>query len=110
MYAIIETGGKQYRAEPGGVLQVESLQGEVGSMVDIPNVRLIQNESTPILGHPTIPEAHGQSRNSSTGSNAIYSNIQEKTSKELSSERKATVRVLLKSGLPKLFPLPKLNS
>ena len=58
MYAIIETGGKQYRAEPGGVLQVESLQGEVGSMIDIPNVRLIQNETTPILGHPTIPEAH----------------------------------------------------
>ena len=58
MYAIFETGGKQYRAEPGGVLQVESLQGEVGSMIDISDVRLIHNENAPILGHPTIPKAH----------------------------------------------------
>jgi len=57
MYAIIETGGKQYRAEPGGILQVESLSGEVGSMVELPNVRLIQKDSTPILGYPTIPDA-----------------------------------------------------
>lgn len=57
MYAIIETGGKQYRAEPGGILQVESLSGEVGSVVELPNVRLIQNDSTPILGYPTIPAA-----------------------------------------------------
>ena len=57
MYAIIETGGKQYRAEPGGILQVESLLGEVGSVVELSNVRLIQNNSTPILGYPTIPSA-----------------------------------------------------
>ena len=57
MYAIIETGGKQYRAEPGGILQVELLAGEVGSVVELPNVRLIQNNSNPILGYPTIPDA-----------------------------------------------------
>jgi large subunit ribosomal protein L21 len=57
MYAIIETGGKQYRAEPGGILQVESLLGEVGSVVELPSVRLILNDSTPILGYPTIPDA-----------------------------------------------------
>ncbi|MDX1411254.1 MAG: 50S ribosomal protein L21 [Nitrospirales bacterium] len=57
MYAIIETGGKQYRAEPGGILQVESLSGEVGSVVELPNVRLIQHNTTPILGFPTIPDA-----------------------------------------------------
>ncbi len=57
MYAIIETGGKQYRAEPGGILQVESLSGDVGSVVELSNVRLIQNENTPILGYPIIPEA-----------------------------------------------------
>ena len=89
MYAIIETGGKQYRAEPGGILQVESLLGEVGSVVELPNVRLIQNNSTPILGYPTIPERSCQSRNSSTGANTIDPSVQEKTSKELSTDQRA---------------------
>ena len=57
MYAIIETGGKQYRAEPGGILQVESLTGDVGSTIELPNVRLIQSETNPVIGYPTIPNA-----------------------------------------------------
>ena len=57
MYAIIETGGKQYRAEPGGILQVESLSGDVGSMVELSNVRLIQSDNNPVFGYPTIPNA-----------------------------------------------------
>ena len=57
MYAIIETGGKQYRAEPGSILQVESLSGEAGSTVDLTNVKLIQKDNIPILGNPTIPDA-----------------------------------------------------
>ncbi|MBZ0231863.1 MAG: bL21 family ribosomal protein, partial [Deltaproteobacteria bacterium] len=31
MYAVIQTGGKQYRAEPGQTLWVEKLQGEAGT-------------------------------------------------------------------------------
>ena len=34
MYAIIETGGKQYRAEPQGLLQIESVPGDVGTTVE----------------------------------------------------------------------------
>ena len=34
MYAIIETGGKQYRVEPGALIQVSSLPGEVGAAVN----------------------------------------------------------------------------
>ena len=58
MYAIIETGGKQYHAEPGSVLHVESLIGEVGTTIEIPTVRFIQREPAPILGQPTIPNAY----------------------------------------------------
>jgi large subunit ribosomal protein L21 len=36
MYAIIETGGKQYRVAPGDVIRVEKLEGEVGSEVELP--------------------------------------------------------------------------
>ena len=36
MYAIIETGGKQYRVAPGDVLRVEKLAGEIGSEIELP--------------------------------------------------------------------------
>ena len=36
MYAIIETGGKQYRVAPGDVLRVEKLAGDVGSEIELP--------------------------------------------------------------------------
>ena len=38
MYAIIQTGGKQYRVEPGDVLQVEKLKGEPGETLELPAV------------------------------------------------------------------------
>jgi large subunit ribosomal protein L21 len=33
MYAVIETGGKQYRVQPGDIIQVEKLEGDVGSAI-----------------------------------------------------------------------------
>jgi large subunit ribosomal protein L21 len=36
MHAIIETGGKQYRVEPGNVVRVEKLAGEIGSEIELP--------------------------------------------------------------------------
>ena len=35
MYAIIETGGKQYRVEEGSIIDVERLEGEAGAEVDL---------------------------------------------------------------------------
>lgn len=57
MYAIIETGGKQYRAEPQAILQVESLPGDVGSAVEFDAVRLLHSDKAPIVGTPMIPSA-----------------------------------------------------
>ena len=57
MYAIIETGGKQYRAEPQGLLQIESIEGDVGTIVEFDAVRFLQTDQAPIVGTPTIPQA-----------------------------------------------------
>ena len=38
MYAVIETGGKQYRVQPGDIFQVEKLEGEVGAGVTFSNI------------------------------------------------------------------------
>jgi large subunit ribosomal protein L21 len=46
MYAVIETGGKQYRATPGEILEIESIAGEVGSEVEFNKVlALIDGET-----------------------------------------------------------------
>jgi len=57
MYAIVETGGKQYWATQGVVLQVEKLVGAVGSTVTLDKVLLISGEGSTTIGTPVIPKA-----------------------------------------------------
>lgn len=75
MYAILETGGKQYRVEPGGNLQVEALPAEVGEVVQLGPVRFISHESGPIFGQPAIENAHVKAtvlRNGRTRSITVF--------------------------------------
>ncbi|WP_457622205.1 50S ribosomal protein L21 [Persephonella sp.] len=44
MFAVIETGGKQYRVEPGTVLKVEKLPLDVGETVEL-NAKLVQDDT-----------------------------------------------------------------
>lgn len=57
MYAIVESGGKQYRVEPGAVLTVERLPGQKGSRVELDRVLLVSDGSSLKVGHPTLPGA-----------------------------------------------------
>ena len=45
MYAVIETGGKQYRVAPGQTIEVDTLAGEVGSDVEFDRVLALSNDS-----------------------------------------------------------------
>ena len=53
MYAIIKTGGKQYKVAQGDVLQVEKLDLEIGSEVSL-DVLLVANEDKVEIGTPTL--------------------------------------------------------
>jgi large subunit ribosomal protein L21 len=57
VYAIIESGGKQYRVEPGAVVTLERLPGEVGSQVELDRVLLVSDGSTIRVGQPTVAGA-----------------------------------------------------
>ena len=59
MYAILETGGKQYRVEPGDVIVVERLAGDVGSRVELGRVLMAggDGDDSPRLGSPAIDGA-----------------------------------------------------
>jgi large subunit ribosomal protein L21 len=57
MYAIIETGGKQYRVEKGDVIDVELLDTKVGEKVEFKNVLFINNEGAARIGNPRIAQS-----------------------------------------------------
>ena len=57
MYAVIATGGKQYRVEKGTVLQIETLAGEPGSTVEFGEVLLIGDGDKINVGAPLLKGA-----------------------------------------------------
>jgi large subunit ribosomal protein L21 len=61
-YAIIRTGGKQYRVEPGDLIQVESLPGDVGADIELPEVLLTSTDGGVTVGAPLVPDAKVSAR------------------------------------------------
>lgn len=57
MYAIIQTGGKQYRVAPGDVLRVERLAGERGDEVMLDQVLLVTDGDAVQVGQPLVANA-----------------------------------------------------
>ncbi len=58
MYAVVKTGGKQYRVAPGETVEVELLKGEIGDQVKLEPVLLVGTEGEEArIGTPTLAEA-----------------------------------------------------
>jgi len=57
VYAVIETGGKQYLARPGGFVDVERLPAEVGQQVTLDRVLMIADGDAVTVGQPTVEGA-----------------------------------------------------
>ena len=49
MYAVVETGGKQYRVSPGDTIEVETLAGDAGSEVELDKVLAVSKDSGELL-------------------------------------------------------------
>lgn len=49
MHAIIQTGGKQYRVAPGDKIRVETLAGEAGSSIELPQVLAVFKDDGQVL-------------------------------------------------------------
>jgi large subunit ribosomal protein L21 len=56
MFAVIKTGGRQYRVVPEDVLEVGKIEGEVGTIIQLGQV-LVLGGDTPVLGLPTVEGA-----------------------------------------------------
>jgi large subunit ribosomal protein L21 len=57
MYAVIETGGKQYRVEVGTELEVELLEVNPGDAITLDRVLLVADGDTSAIGRPIVPNA-----------------------------------------------------
>ncbi len=57
MYAVIRTGGKQYKVAAGGKLKVESLPAEVGSEIEIKDVLMVADGDDVKIGAPVLAGA-----------------------------------------------------
>lgn len=53
-YAIVEDGGKQYKAVEGGTIEVDYYPAEIGEAVDLENVLLVVNDGAVSVGQPFV--------------------------------------------------------
>lgn len=57
MYAVIRTGGKQYRVAEGDVIRIEKIAGDKGAEVKFDEVLMLGGNDTPKVGKPTVAGA-----------------------------------------------------
>ncbi|MGC9332856.1 MAG: 50S ribosomal protein L21 [Anaerolineae bacterium] len=57
MYAVVKTGGKQYRVSPGDTIDVEKLPYEVGDQVELDKILLVANGPEAKIGQPLVDGA-----------------------------------------------------
>jgi len=57
MYAVIKTGGKQYKVSPGDVVRVEKLEKEAGTIVEFGEVLALNNDQNLVVGSPLVADA-----------------------------------------------------
>jgi large subunit ribosomal protein L21 len=70
MYAVIQTGGKQYRVAAGDIIEVETLPVEPGNKVELEHVLMVSGENGVTVGTPTVigarvmatVQAHGRGK------------------------------------------------
>ena len=57
MYAVIMSGGKQYRVSEGDVIRVEKLEAEIGAPVEFGDVLLVKTDEKTYIGRPLVDGA-----------------------------------------------------
>ena len=57
MYAVIRSGGKQYKVEPGELVRLEKLEAEVGAAIELREVLLIGEDDRVVVGNPLVKNA-----------------------------------------------------
>lgn len=62
MYAVIATGGKQYKVSEGDTIRVEKLPGDVGTPITIDRVLMFSDGESVTIGQPVLPDVEVNGR------------------------------------------------
>jgi large subunit ribosomal protein L21 len=54
MYAVVQSGGKQYRVSPGDVIHVEKMDGDVGAVVELNEILMVDDDEKIAVGQPRV--------------------------------------------------------
>ena len=54
MYAVVKTGGKQYRVQEGQTVRIEKIDGEIGKSIQLGNVLMFSDDENVSVGQPTL--------------------------------------------------------
>ncbi|BFU93125.1 MAG: 50S ribosomal protein L21 [Nitrospira sp.] len=100
MYAIVETGGKQYRVEPGTTIQVERLPGDVGAQIELSKIRLVHGDGGVLVGQPIIDGAKVTAeivRQGRTRSITVFKKKRRKNYRRTRGHRQGFTKLLIKT-------------
>ncbi len=89
MYAVVKTGGKQYKVSEGDLLKVEKLEGAVGETVELNEVLMVGGEKVSI-GTPLVPSASVVGKIIQQGKNKkilVFKSKRRKNSRKLNGHR-----------------------
>ena len=89
MYAVVKTGGKQYKVSEGDLLRVEKLEGAVGETVELNEVLMVGGEKVSI-GTPLVPSASVVGKIIQQGKNKkilVFKSKRRKNSRKLNGHR-----------------------
>jgi len=90
MYAIIETGGKQYKVQEGDVVYIEKLNAGEGEAVSFDKVLLVSKESGVVIGSPTVAGASVSAKVEKQGKGKKSHRLQVQSEEELSSQARSS--------------------
>ena len=99
MYAIVETGGKQYRVETGTTIQVERLTGDVGAQIELSKVHLVHGDAGILVGQPLINGARVTAeivRQGRTRSITVFKKKRRKNYRRTRGHRQGFTRLLIR--------------
>jgi len=99
-YAIIRTGGKQYKVEPGETIRVEKLSGDVGSEIEFPDVLLRSTDDGLSIGTPLVDDAKVAGKivaQDKAKKILVFHKKRRKTYKKLNGHRQPFTAVLIES-------------
>ena len=57
MFAVVKTGGKQYKVKEGDVIKIEKLEGKIGDPIELGEILLIEDAPDIRIGQPLVPNA-----------------------------------------------------